>query len=317
MAAYVWEELCDEHNSPGPVSRHCLAYNRSAKATVLFSGINWETNHLLPQTWELRRGRWNCQTTHRAPSPRHRAAMTYDPLREACVLFGGQTRSLSGWPMLDDTWFYTKGEWKRWNRWWGVHPSARCGHMLTFDETLGETVLFGGIGATGHSLADTWSFNGERWQKWAITGPEPRRYSAFAYHPLLKGCVLNAGAFDDHGQRLYTDTWIFRAGEWKPARLTFKSPERDDHVLAWHEKTAALLLFGGLRDAPDLMQFTRTGWREVDGTEGLMHRQCAPAVYDPGAGGLVSHGGEVAHGGPNFATTSVLRAIVDDHSDPT
>jgi hypothetical protein len=51
------------------------------------------------------------------------------------------------------------------------YPSARTIAAMAFDSTTGLTVLYGGMSASGSTLADTWTWDGSSWA--TSTGPSP------------------------------------------------------------------------------------------------------------------------------------------------
>jgi hypothetical protein len=303
---FAWEVLTRAEDGPGPRSRHCLAYDSAAKATILFGGIVWgEGGALRDDTWELRDGRWSLVGCPKCPPARHRGAMTYDALRGNAVLFGGQG---SSGHLLRDTWTYADGHWQKWGAgWWAPRPSARCGHCLAFDETAGAVVLFGGIGWLDRPLGDTWLFDGSSWQ--TIPGPAPpaRRYAAIAYDPALKGCVLHGGAADDRGQQMFGDAWLFCENTWIRLGPGFDTDPREDHGLAFHRSARRLVMLEGISGARGILIRETSGWRPA-GTHTLHPRhQCSPLVWDEKVGGLVLHGGEARHGGPQLSATVALK----------
>src|SRR5690242_17898768 len=102
---FVWTPIASGRQGPGPRSRHGLAYDRDAQATVLFGGIRWGPGgDLLADTWQLWGGEWERVKLRNHPAPRHRTAMAYDRRRGLCVLFGGETRGRVFFEMLGDTW---------------------------------------------------------------------------------------------------------------------------------------------------------------------------------------------------------------------
>ncbi|MEO8899131.1 MAG: hypothetical protein ABI352_10950 [Candidatus Dormibacter sp.] len=62
------------------------------------------------------------------------------------------------------------------------YPSARTNAAMAFDSSSGLTVMYGGLSASGSSLADTWTWNGSSWA--TSTGSSP-------------GKLLNAHMSDD------------------------------------------------------------------------------------------------------------------------
>jgi hypothetical protein len=233
--------------------------------------------------------------------------MTYDPIRRCTILFGGQA---SSGRFLKDTWTYAHGGWQKWRPgWWARRPSARCGHCLAFDETVGEVVLFGGIGWFDRPLGDTWLFDGNSWRPIGGRAPGARRYAAFAYDPELKGCVLHGGAEDDHGRRTFGDTWLFRERAWTRLGPSFDTDPRDDHGLAYHRSAKRLVMLEGIAGARGILVRDTSEWRRADTNPMHPRHQCSPLTWDEGLGGLVLHGGEERHGGPQFGATLVLTEV--------
>jgi hypothetical protein len=177
---------------------------------------------------------------------------------------------------------------------------------MAFAEDLGTTVVFGGLDAADRALGDTWLFDGRKWRP--VRGPAPpaRRYAAFGYHPGLEGCVLHGGAVDDQGRTQYGDAWLFRKGSWT-ALPKHATTVRDDHSLVFDQDLDALVMVGGLGVHPDALALLDSGWNPIEVTPNLPRYQCSSAVYDYTLGGLVLHGGEARHGGPQYEQTLLLR----------
>jgi hypothetical protein len=209
--------------------------------------------------------------------------------------------------MFADTWLYRGGRWRKlrflpWRR-----PGGRCGHAMAFDESAGVTVLFGGVGWLDRSLGDTWVFDGRAWSRLGGPGPAARRYAALAYDPTLGGCVLHGGSVDDHGREMLGDTWLLRDGLWSQLPHGFNTPPRDDHPLAFHAAAGRLLMLDGRRNPRGVFALSPDRWRPVEVDPLHPRHQCAPMAWDETQGGLVLHGGEVRHNGPQFDRTIVLR----------
>lgn len=313
---FRWEVIADGDEGAGVRSRHCFAHDREAKTTVLVGGIIWERGGTLhSDTWELRSGVWHSIDCAPMPPARHRGAMAYDLVRGCCVLFGGQG---SRGDMLDGTWLYSNRRWRRWRGgWFASGPVPRCGHALAFDEQQGVSVLFGGIAKGDVSLGDTWLFDGKRWHEIPGPGPNARRYAAFAYDPVLGGCVLHGGSEDDHGQRQFGDTWLFRAGVWSRLPGGFDTDCRDDHAMAYHHAAAKLVMLDGLGGTRGVLVREQNAWQPAPVTPLHPRHQCAPLVWDAALNGLVLHGGEARHGGPQMNATLVLRAVTEGHLPKT
>ena len=297
----AWQAILSGDQGPGPRSRHGLVYDRAAKTTVLFGGVisdgEWTTKS---DTWELRQGAWNQVKMTSEPPSRHRGAMAYDAARANSVLFGGQGNRHQ---FLSDTWLYKDQQWRQ----SAAGPSPRCGHVMAFDEAAAIAVLFGGVGPNKLSLGDTWQFDGTGWRTIPGAGPPARRYAAFAYDPDLKGCVLHGGSDDESGQRGFGDAWLFRNGAWTRMANGYDTEKRDDHGLAYHVAAKKLIMLEGLAGKPGLLVRDEGNWRRVAVSPTPPRHQCSPLAWDDGLNGLVMHGGETHHAGPQHDATWVLR----------
>jgi hypothetical protein len=302
--SFAWETVAASGKGPGSRSRHCIAYDAGARAVVLFSGVLWVGNgRLLPDTWELREGAWTRTNGWTRPLARHRGAMVYDRERGCCILFGGQADAV---PFLGDTWTYQDQRWRKRSHWWH-RPRPRCGHALAFDESLGKTVLFGGVGSHQKSLGDTWLFDGGSWRRVSAPGPPARRYAALAYDPVLKGCLLHGGSIDDAGRRGFGDAWLFRDESWERLPECWETDVRDDHGLAFHHAAGRMIMLDGNTGARGVLASSSRGWQAVDVNPLHPRHQCSPLVWHDDLGGLLLHGGEAYHAGPQLDASLLLR----------
>jgi len=233
--------------------------------------------------------------------------MVYLDHRGESLLFGGEGYS-DRFCSLGDTWLYRDRRWRRARFWWRSPPPPRCGHSLAYDKRLGVAVLFGGVDRRDEPFGDTWLFDGTSWRPMRGPGPPARRYAAFAYDPDLEGCVLHGGAEDDHGRRTFGETWLFRNGGWTPLGGGFDVGPRDDHGLGYHQGAGRLVLLEGLAEARGILMRGATGWRLAEVAPMHARHQCSPLAWNEELGGLLLHGGEVRHGGPQFDATLLLRA---------
>jgi hypothetical protein len=178
---------------------------------------------------------------------------------------------------------------------------------MAFDEQAGAAVLFGGINSDDRPLGDTWLFDGTSWKKVSGVSPPARRYAALAYDHGLKGCVLHGGAEDDHGHRTFGDAWLFRNGAWTLLEKGFHTAPRDDHGLGYHRAARRLVMLEGVAGARGILLRGEEGWQTVEASPPHPRHQCSPLAWDAALGGLLLHGGEARHGGPQFDTTLLLR----------
>ncbi|MHC5539210.1 Kelch repeat-containing protein [Singulisphaera rosea] len=283
-----------------------MVYDQIARATILFGGVVYDDEdwHLQSDTWELRDEQWSPVDVSAPPRARHRGAMVFDEHRGVSVLFGGQADDGS---LLGDTWLFANRRWRRRRPWSWRRPEPRCGHALAYDEPSGLVVLFGGVGSGDRALGDTWVFNGSSWR--LVGGPQPpaRRYAAFAYNPTMGGCLLHGGSSDDRGAVQFGECWLFREGTWTKMPRGFETDVRDDHGLGYHRSAKMMVMLEGVGGSRGILTSSLSGWKPATCHPLHPRHQCSPMAWDPGLHGLVIHGGEAYHEGPQSATTLVLR----------
>src|SRR5262249_6849335 len=129
----------------------------------------------------------------------------YDSVRQRVVVFGGDTPTSTA---LNDTWEWDGKLWLK-RRPSGALPPPRYSHAMTFDVARGGMVGFGGVGASGAGLHDTWEWDGEAWTERLPTHvPGPGWGLTLTFDPSRNVSVLFAS----------TGAWDY--GPVKPATVT-------------------------------------------------------------------------------------------------
>lgn len=159
-----WTEV-ENGTGPSPRGGEALDFDPATSSLLLFGGsacsgpADSEGCPNLGGTWTFANGSWTPKTPSVSPSPRALAAMAYDPLLKAALLFGGQSADAA----LDDMWVYANGSWTPFVS--SPAPSPREAAGLVFDAADHTMVLFGGYfqvgsGSEGADLYynDTWTF---------------------------------------------------------------------------------------------------------------------------------------------------------------
>jgi hypothetical protein len=114
---------------------------------VLFGGS--DSSGLTDETWffDGAAATWNQVTIAGAkPAVRNAAAMVYDPVRNLCVLHGGQN---SAGP-LADTWTFDGATWTP----QPLNPETVRDHTMAYFPAIGKTVKFGGLEANPNFLSN-------------------------------------------------------------------------------------------------------------------------------------------------------------------
>jgi hypothetical protein len=134
---------------------------------------------------------------------------------------------------------------------------------MAYDAVDQEVLLFGGIGASGTDLGDTWTFAGGSWTERILpTGPGARAFSeaAWDYGPGENVTLLYGGISST--STVLGDLWKFVGNQWINYTPTVGAPPpRWGAVFAFSPQSNTTLLFGGCAEAtnptfPVLMECT-------------------------------------------------------------
>ncbi len=152
--------------------------------------------------WRFRQGAWQAIPMEQ-PTARASMAMASSPSRREIVMFGG-----GGNQVLADTWRYAGG-WQQLAP--AVAPPGRRLAALAWSESDQVYVLFGGRGATGQTLADTWSWDGGNWTQRVSAVTPPAMILPFLATDPLAGVTLVGE--DQLGQT--NQHWRWHNGAWQ------------------------------------------------------------------------------------------------------
>jgi len=180
----------------------------------------------LTAQYDVTRRRWRDLRPAHSPPPVLGGSLTYDPVHDQIVLFGGghiaergSDGALRGYT---GTWVYRVKE----NDWAqlppAMQPPPRMVTRLVTDTRNQTLILFGGD-AHRHYLADTWIFDlkTRAWRESkAPGGPEPRAGHFTVYDPE-SGLVIIGGGYNRKG---LTDMWAYDPAADRWARLEGEVP---------------------------------------------------------------------------------------------
>ncbi|MFO1030012.1 MAG: kelch repeat-containing protein [Planctomycetota bacterium] len=197
--------------APPARSRHTAAWNPQTQRLVVFGGnTRGLTPTLLNDIWEYdpSTNTWTDVTpVSGSPSPRQFASMTYDPLFQGMLLFGGQTNDAAPNVNSSETWVFVGGAWAQLSP--GTVPAARGQHSLVTRSDFGDVLMLGGLDAgiaapDQIKFLDVWVWNGD-WTKISdcdvltnptgsgTTWPGSANANQAVYDPLRKRVVVQGG----------------------------------------------------------------------------------------------------------------------------
>ncbi|HZN40541.1 MAG TPA: hypothetical protein VFD82_17180 [Planctomycetota bacterium] len=213
---WLWDgtnwQLQAPANTPGGLARHGMAFDLVRQVNVLFGGRrnSWIPSQASDLTWEYTAGNWVQVTVNQPPPALTDMAMSYHPVLQQVMLFGGQRGGSQG--ASDETWIYEGTSWTRINV-TGVRPAARVGASLVANLSRGVLVLFGGRDpVTMEIFNDTWEHDGVNWVKVdnVYGGIYPPRADVAVTHDFMRDRLVAFGGVDANGAML-DDTWEYGA----------------------------------------------------------------------------------------------------------
>ncbi|HEY3943459.1 MAG TPA: kelch repeat-containing protein, partial [Acidimicrobiales bacterium] len=215
------------------------------------------------------------------PPPLAYASAVYDSDNKTIVLFGGVGPHGN---LSNDTWVWDGSTWTDYPANVVQAPRARRLASMAFDPKLHQLILFGGQGADGQPLGDTWAWNGASWyqetDQLVARAPNAREAAAMSYDgaghlvlfggtglssppdppvtsttttttppsgspPAAPATPLNAAPASPAGApTVLSDTWVWSDDGWAP--VTTPGPSaRSGAGLAPNPTHPGALLFGG------------------------------------------------------------------------
>jgi hypothetical protein len=190
-----------------------MAYDEARGRIVLFGGSS-SGEELATDTWEYDGTSWTRVATD-GPPPRAHFGMAYDARSRHVVIFGGLAKGAgASYRAAGDTWAW---DGKVWRRLADTGPSPRTHIKMAFDRATNRIVLFGGQanGRPTTSLADTWTWDGQRWTEVRTAGPSARSWHVTAFDSARGRTLLYGGsAFDGKVSTQFHDTWEWGGEAW-------------------------------------------------------------------------------------------------------
>jgi|GEM_PF-1888086 len=225
------------------------AYDTDTNRVVMFGGRIWKGTSLRSDVWAFdpASSRWTSITTGSGPSNRTGASISYNPVTQKFLVYGGGTYSGE----TSDTWTFqfTGSNTGTWTQIPGTAPPPRFGAPMIFDSKNNLFVLFGGEKYV-YSLGDTWTFNPST-RAWSNKNPSPappqRARAAMAYDEKSGKALLFGGLNKGLGS-LLSDTWLYDAATntWQQVSTTTAPSARQWPSLAC-DGNGVFYLFGGWR----------------------------------------------------------------------
>src|SRR5262249_51475072 len=136
--------------------------------------------------------------------------------------------------------------------------------QMAFDSARNVTVLFGGYGAGGAVLGDTWEWNGSSWTQRQGNAPPARFNHGLAYDSARHVCVLVGGVNSGSNPVPFQDTWEWNGSAWTQ-RVVAGPTSYGAAWLAYDASRGATVAHGQLGASPghdETWEWNGTLWTE-------------------------------------------------------
>ena len=243
-----WSQVSPSGNVPIVQYGHSLCFDAARNRLVLAGGQNGAFGSDFTYFGNLTSGTqisWTASYNQNAqsqfvPESRTYGALAYDSVRQRAVFCGGQ--SLLSNQILDSLHELPQGAAWTTNAPITTSPSPRLYTNMAYDQTHGQSVLFGGW--NNGVMGDTWTFDGSTWTNRG-TSPfvAPRRSTALAHLPTTGITLLFGGT--NHTGAYYDDTQRWDGNSWSPQGLSVQPSPRSDHKMVYDTARNRIVLFGG------------------------------------------------------------------------
>jgi hypothetical protein len=225
--------------SPSPRYYASMTFDPSLHGVLLFGGQFSGGNDTLADTWLFTGNAgdplWTLVHVAAHPSPRAGAALTFDPLDNYAVLFGGYDDP----NFFSDTWTFAGGVWTELRT--SSVPFERADAGFVFDNATGSCILTTGFGGA----IDTWSFVHGIWTKLAPATPLGGRISPGVVYNYLANNLTFFGGESPSLSSAFGDTWNDSPTQvWSQLPTSGPSP-RSAVAMAFDPFIGFTVLFGG------------------------------------------------------------------------
>jgi hypothetical protein len=305
-----WKMMLDA-SSPAPRSLMALASDPSTGTVYLFGGFN--DGDTYSDFWQYRNGQWSFIVATGGPGSCGNPNAAFDTDRNRLVVLCSDASVFewdgTAWKSFSD--LKTKPEYRRFS-------------MMTYDQTLKRTVMFGGYNDVNYQNR-TWLWDGTQWTEQKNNRPPARGSAAMWFDPILKKTVIYGGVgrpTPDDGVERYNDMWALDSNGWTKLTPSSTPGMRYGAQVAVDTRTTPnrVLLFGGLlyEEAEngeattrtqtfqnDLWEWNGTAWKKLTTSGAPPARQNGAMVFDATRGEMVLFGG---YGGYYFSDTWILGA---------
>jgi galactose oxidase-like protein len=309
-----WKPLASAGTHPTSRLNTAVAYDPVRGRMLVFGGRNGNSSIFFRDVWALDLSgppTWTeLLPTGTLPSNRAYHTMTYDPVRDRMLVFGGVEGGTNA--RRNDVWALDLSGTPAWTQLApsGVPPAVRYGHAAVYDPVRDRLLVHGGAdGFDPYFDMHALSLSGSpEWNAvpMAIGGPQGRRYHAVFFDSVHDGVVLYGG--DPNSGLAFADTWTFSfaSGEW--TEFGDQGPGQHTQFASAYdaEREQIVIEAAGLPQASTwAYALEPAAWAQLlppDEPTSPSARGWHAAAFDPLRDRMLMHGGSIGGGAPGADT---------------
>ncbi len=249
----------------GPPARHnhAMCFDAARGRVVLFGGKD-DVGRIYDDIWEFDGKAWTRHKPATIPPARELCTLTYDEGRRVCVLTGGNGGP-NGSGTLGDAWEWDGEDWRPRQ----VTPPtpawlpARAYHAAAYDIDRNQTVVHGGMLASGQWTGDTWIYDGSNWLPRPGANGPVRRVHTMA-HMSRQGKTVMFGGVDASGA-VTNDTFEWDGQAWTRVFPANAPPARSGHAMAYDPVRDRIVMCCGTNPSQiftDTWEYDGSNWMQ-------------------------------------------------------
>ena len=194
------------------------------------------------------------------PEARSAACLVYSPVTKSLLLIDGYCIH----PADNNSSVYSWDE-TTWQKIPAKGPVTKSLSSAALNTDNNEVVVFGGIGKKGYAElhGDTWSFDGQAWNKMETNEIGTRDHHEMVYDEHLHAFVMYGG--ENSERKMDSSTWLLKGNIWSEMKL--KGPGGRYHFgMAYDPARKKVVLYGGFNGRgmqDDTWEFDGEKWEQV------------------------------------------------------
>lgn len=165
----VWTQVAAGPGSPWTTLDDALAVYDAARDEIVL--VTWQGGVAHTATWNGTS--WNVASQASGPAARTRHDLTYDPVRQRVVLYGGRDEATSPPTYFDHPWEWDGSSWQQ--RVLPNAPTPRARHGIVFDPVRQQLLVLGGRTHMSNiaeiPVAETWAIDAQPSADVVVLGP--------------------------------------------------------------------------------------------------------------------------------------------------